>query len=280
MRIKLYPYKVASESARSLKNALIARWALNATPPTVNAPLIITQDSPRTRPSGDVVINWGNSTRPENFEWQSHDLNHPDSVKRAANKLVTLNCLASHDVPTPDFTNDPLEALDWAAHGHTIVIRHRLNAHSGEGIELFTEDDYFAENNMPVAPLYVKYKKKRSEYRVHVFGDDIIDIQEKRKQIALTSDRNELQSKIRSHANGWAFCREDLNIPDNLASIARNAVRALDLDFGAVDIIYNQRENQCYVLEVNTAVGLEGSTVGFYADAITDYVNSLGVSTL
>ena len=278
MRIKLYPYKVASESARSLKNALIARWALNATPPTVNAPLIITQDSPRTRPSGDVVINWGNSTRPENFEWQSHDLNHPDSVKRAANKLVTLNCLAATDVPVPDFTNDIDEAFDWAAHGHTVVIRHRLNAHSGEGIELFTEDDYFADNDMPEAPLYVRYKKKRSEFRVHIFKGRLIDIQEKRKQIAF--DRNDLQSKIRSHANGWAFCREDLDIPTSLVGIARDSVACLGLDFGAVDMIYNQRENQCYVLEVNTAVGLEGSTVGFYADAITDYVNSLGVSTL
>jgi D-alanine-D-alanine ligase-like ATP-grasp enzyme len=37
------------------------------------------------------------------------------------------------------------------------------------------------------------------------------------------------------------------------------------LDFGAVDIIYNAKRNECYVLEVNTAPGLEGTTVEKYA---------------
>jgi len=49
--------------------------------------------------------------------------------------------------------------------------------------------------------------------------------------------------------------------------VALAAVSALGLDFGAVDIIYNEHENQYYVLEVNTAPGLEGTTVEKYAEA-------------
>jgi glutathione synthase/RimK-type ligase-like ATP-grasp enzyme len=48
------------------------------------------------------------------------------------------------------------------------------------------------------------------------------------------------------------------------------AVSALGLDFGAVDIIWNEREDKCYVLEVNTAPGLQGSTLENYANAIME----------
>ena len=43
------------------------------------------------------------------------------------------------------------------------------------------------------------------------------------------------------------------------------AFAASELDFGAVDIIFNERENKAYVLEINSAPGLEGSTIQDYA---------------
>jgi glutathione synthase/RimK-type ligase-like ATP-grasp enzyme len=45
------------------------------------------------------------------------------------------------------------------------------------------------------------------------------------------------------------------------------AVAALGLDFGGVDVIWNERRQMAYVLEVNTACGLEGQTVNDYAEA-------------
>ena len=45
------------------------------------------------------------------------------------------------------------------------------------------------------------------------------------------------------------------------------AVQHVGLDFGAVDIIYNQREDSSYVLEINTAPGLMGTTGERYAEA-------------
>ena len=274
MRIKLYPYKTASVSARTLKDELVRRWQNDLTLGGYNSPLIISDTARRTYPESDVVINWGNSTLPSTFEWLPKDLNHPDAVKRASNKLRTFSGLASAGVPTPQCTTQRNEAITWAFDGYTVVVRHRLNAHSGEGIRLYTPEDYMGGIQISEAPLYVKYKKKRSEYRVHVFNGRVIDVQEKRKQIEF--DRDDFQSKIRSHSNGWVFCREDIQPYSNvLREIALAAIDALVLDFGAVDIIYNQREDSYYVLEVNTAVGLEGSTVSIYAGAITEYVNSL-----
>ena len=95
--------------------------------------------------------------------------------------------------------------------------------------------------------LYVKYIKKKAEYRIHVFNGKIIDIQQKRKR----HEAIEINFQIRSHNNGWV----------------------LGLDFGAVDIIWNEKQQQGYVLEVNTAPGLEGETIINYANAIEELIN-------
>ena len=264
MKIKLYPYNTASASAIALRNALRAESKDS---------LIINENSPRTRPRNDVVINWGNSTAPVGFSWMSHDLNPPSAVAIAANKLHTFNNLLYEDVCVPPFTEDIELANIWVDEGGTVVVRHRLNGHSGVGIELVTHESLHEEDGLPDARLYVLYKKKRSEYRVHVFKNEVIDVQEKRKEREF--DRSNLQSKIRSRSNGWVFCRDNIVEPSELRAVARQSITALGLDFGAADIIYNQREDKCYVLEVNTAVGLEGTTVGIYRDAINNYVRMI-----
>jgi len=120
---------------------------------------------------------------------------------------------------------------------------------------------------LPKAPLYVLYKKKRSEYRVHVFNGQVIDVSEKRKRRGIDRD----DGYIRNLANGWVFCRDGIVEPADLRDLAIRAVQALGLNFGACDIIWNERENKCYVLEVNTAPGLEGTTLQRYVDAIINW---------
>jgi D-alanine-D-alanine ligase-like ATP-grasp enzyme len=44
------------------------------------------------------------------------------------------------------------------------------------------------------------------------------------------------------------------------------AIEACGLDFGAVDIIFNERKQTAFVLEVNTAPGLTGQTVAGYVE--------------
>jgi D-alanine-D-alanine ligase-like ATP-grasp enzyme len=70
---------------------------------------------------------------------------------------------------------------------------------------------------------------------------------------------------VRSYENGWIFAREDVvrNPAAEAAAIA--AVASLGLDFGAVDVIL--REGKAYVLEVNTAPGIEGATLSAYLEA-------------
>jgi len=47
------------------------------------------------------------------------------------------------------------------------------------------------------------------------------------------------------------------------------SVMALGLDFGAVDIVYNENDNKAYVLEINTAPGLSGTTLEKYVEVFS-----------
>jgi hypothetical protein len=125
---------------------------------------------------------------------------------------------------------------------------------------MHNEEDLVEHN----APLYVKYLKKKYEFRVHVFCGEVIDYVEKKAK--LDRDPSTFNEYVRSHANGWMFCRDGVYHSDGVKAEAVKAVSALDLDFGAVDVIIH--EGLPYVLEVNTAPALEGTTLERYAYAI------------
>ena len=248
----LYPYNMWSKSAIDLQEKLLAN--------------IIRVK--RVRPDGNYqpfnshkIINWGNSTTPN---WNNDRiLNSPKSVGIASNKLETFRSLPIN-IPRPDYTDSYNVAREWVEAGDVVLCRTKLNAHSGAGIVIAKTVDDLVQS-----PLYTKYKKKKNEYRVHVFLGTVLDVQEKRRDREAELDAE--QSLIRNHQNGWVFCREDVNRTGALDQIAIDAVRALGLDFGAVDIIYNQREDKYYVLEVNTAPGLSGTTLDKYVEALTNY---------
>jgi hypothetical protein len=206
-----------------------------------------------------LVINWGNSKQPV---WSKEMLNNPDCVAVAKDKINTFISLDAHDVSIPEWTIDSDEARGWVDDNKIVLARTKVDGHSGEGIVILTKEVDFV-----AAPLYTVYKKKRNEYRVHVFLGEVIDVTEKKRELDV--ERGQFENFIRSHKNGWVFCRDGVVVSDDLKSIAIQAINALSLDFGAVDIIYNQHENKYYVLEINTAPALAGTTLDSYVSAIT-----------
>jgi D-alanine-D-alanine ligase-like ATP-grasp enzyme len=57
--------------------------------------------------------------------------------------------------------------------------------------------------------------------------------------------------------------------PQIVVSEARKAMQALELDFGAVDVLYSP-EGGVWVLEVNTCPGLDSGTLQRYVDAFVE----------
>ena len=164
--------------------------------------------------------------------------------------------------------------MGWVSSGNIVFARSALRGRAGSGIIVAGPDvdwDNDKQSAFLNCPLFVKYKKKRKEFRVHVFNGKVIDVQEKRR-VSVERRSEDPDPYIRSHLRGWVFCRDNVVEPDSLRSTALNAVAAFDgLDFGGVDVIWNESEDKCYVLEINSAPGLEGTTLKNYAAQIKTY---------
>lgn len=241
---RIYPYKLASMSARRLKEVLGGGRPL------------LKPDGSYVYQDGDVIINWGNSEVPtwdnDNVRW----LNRPQRVGVASHKLRTLEALREANVPTLEFTTDRRVAQGWMG---DVYVRHRLQGHSGDGIEIVDQD-----TDLPQAPLYTKKIENNGEYRVHVVDGRVIDYRKKSRRVE--DEPTEDQKAIRTLENGWIYRQGDLRRLERIEELAISAINALGLDFGAVDIIQDTDRNE-YVLEVNTAVGLADNTLASYLEA-------------
>lgn len=148
----------------------------------------------------------------------------------------------------------------------TVFARTLVNSTNGQGIVQFEPGIV----DVPMAPLYTEYIPKKSEYRFHVFGGEVIDVQQKRKKHGFESTRD---TRIRNVNNGYVYCRDGINPPNGAADLAIRAVAACGYEYGAVDLIYNEKRDQCYVLEVNSRPGLMGTTLEKYAEALINMYN-------
>jgi glutathione synthase/RimK-type ligase-like ATP-grasp enzyme len=215
-----------------------------------------------------VVINWGNTTTFPNRH-QKRILNQPANIVIASNKRATLIALQAAGVRVPHFASTPEEWNALPKRRNIWVARTILNGSGGAGIVIVREDDSFPENTR----LVTQYIKKLQEFRVHVMNGQVLCIQQKRKESE--AEQTADQKLIRNRDNGWVFARNDIDpLPEDAARQAINAVAALGLDFGAVDLVVGRDDGLAYILEVNTAPGLEGTTVTDYANGFRQHYGS------
>lgn len=252
MRITaLYSYNEFSEGAKDLANAIGVRRIKH-------------EGSKFVGSKDKIVLNWGASVLPPEVA-KCTVINSPHLIGPMSNKLKFFELMDGYDdINIPDWTTDVMVAQGWWGNGDTVVERHKLMGHSGEGIRLASRQ---LGVDISRAPLYTKYVPKKDEYRVHVFKGNSIDVQQKKKRLDFEGEAN---FQIRNHANGFIYARQELDVPEVVVTQAEACAKAAGLDFGAVDIIYNQKLNKAYVLEVNTAPGLAGETVNVYAKAIAE----------
>lgn len=175
------------------------------------------------------------------------------------NKIFQYRWFQEQGIPSLPFTTSQEEAVSWVANGQTVLARCLTRASEGRGIVVL-------EQGVPwvVAPVYTRYIPKKQEFRAHVFKEQVVAVLEKRRKVGAYNGN----SKIRNTANGYVFCSSDVVEPDGIRSLALAASKVTNSDFKGVDIGYNEKKNKLFVIEVNSAPGIEGSNVDKYVEAI------------
>jgi hypothetical protein len=243
MKIRIVPYAKSSKGAKALANRLTE---------------ILGYKVWRGKPKeGFTNLSWGFKSNLSSHQLPEYWVNHPYNVKGATDKRLAFFNWFIEGVPCVPWTTDKTVAQEWVKKSK--VLARTACQQAGSGIKVLEPGD-----EVPDAQLYTKYIPKKQEFRVHVFGGKTILVSEKRKKKGVDSDY-----VIRSNHKGWVFCYKDVNEPDGLRVLGVDAVRALGLDFGAVDIIYNEKQKKLYVLEVNSAPGLCTATLEAYSNAIS-----------
>ena len=180
-------------------------------------------------------------------------------------KLTQYEAYANIGVPSLEYTKDKNIALDWLNNGHVVIARKVLSGSEGNGIVVIK-----SPSEMIDAPVYTKYAKRKQEFRVHVFCNNVVRILEKRKKKGVF----EGNTFVRNTANGYVFCREDVNPwnVEELKELALKARRITRSDFVGVDVGFNDYYKRYFVIETNSAPGIEGSNVNDYVDVISNLI--------
>lgn len=248
----IYSWNSNSESAKALKNIMGITKIKN-------------ENSSFKGSNRKRVINWGSSELPPEV-MKCVVLNEPNSVKISTNKLSFFRKI-SRVQPNiiPDWTEDFETAVAWVAEGSTVCARTVLNGHSANGLIIMEKNNPEGFVN---APLYTKYIPKTEEYRVHVVNGIVIDYQRKTLKREKAESGENINWKIRNLDNGFIYQRENIKLSDEIKNACVRAMDIVDLYFGAVDVVVHNKTGNPYILEVNTAPGLQGTTLENYARAL------------
>lgn len=234
---------------------------------------------------GTIIINWGTGTPGGILDLAikagATVVNTPEAVGNASNKRTFFDMMSKGvDKPrVPPWTTNALEALKWHKAGDEVCARMKLQSHSGEGLLFFS--DHKAElDPLLNAKLFTKYVKKMHEFRVHIVDGEIVDVQKKMLRKTDTAGREvdpkKIDFRVRNLANGFIYGGREGEIPKDVEKQALKAFKLTGLVFGAVDVIYNEKEGKAYVLEVNTAPGLVGTTLENYVASFRKYLEGSG----
>ena len=118
---------------------------------------------------------------------------------------------------------------------------------------------------------YTQLVSKQTEYRVWVFRTKWLATYEKKLEYPNRYGRRGRSKEVWNWSNGFAYKFVDPeDVDPGLKQIAVDAVMAMNLDFGGVDVILGN-DGRYYVLEVNSAPGTQGEA----RQGITSLVNCI-----
>jgi glutathione synthase/RimK-type ligase-like ATP-grasp enzyme len=196
-------------------------------------------------------FNWGCSSA--DLPQDKPVFNKPEAVASVVDKVKFFEEYG--DLAKIPYVTTRQQAVELFARYRRVVCRTVTRGSSGDGIVIATNP-----NELVDAKLYTAYIPKKAEYRVHVVGGEVVAVQQKRARTS--AEMTEAQRLVRNHANGWIYAVDNVDPPSTeLLDACLAIVRESGLDYCGVDCLIASANGKPYILEINTAVGLESPTV-------------------
>jgi hypothetical protein len=179
------------------------------------------------------------------------------------NKLQELELLRAKGATTVPFSRSPMDLV-------APVMGRSLHHTRGNDIVVYRVRPGQLGIRGARHDFYTQLIQKQQEFRIWSFRRTVIGCYEKILSYPNKLGRRGRSREIWNYRNGYAYIfRRPDEIPEALKQLARQAVDAVGLDFGAVDLL-TDRSGRGYVLEINSAPGTEGPRQG-----ITSLVNHI-----
>lgn len=180
-------------------------------------------------------------------------------------KLTQYKFFRKNRLNFPLFTESKEEAIKWMKDWKLqILCRTMLQGQEGHGIIIADTPEQVVD-----AKVYVEYREKNREYRVNLFEGKVVNVREKLKKIGYVPPEH-ADPRIRNIVGGYVYCIPKRLVPDCVLETAIKAAKITDSDIVGVDVAYNSKTQQEFILEVNSAPSLEGVTVTDFANVIVD----------
>jgi hypothetical protein len=210
----------------------------------------------------DKVIRWGNSI-PFNGSFVSY--NSPGAVSISSDKGRFREVMMSNEIPIP--TPYHKDTVNWP-----IVIR-PLHHHAGKHFFVANNALEFKKITSQLSNFYASevYPKQR-EVRVHCCSGKVLLIKEK----PAPKDKNIIAWNFAVNEEAWSTIDRS-NYDPALCKIALDAMKAIDLDIGAVDVMFDpidKSKARYVVCEINTAPSLTDYLSSKYAQYFDFIFNS------
>jgi hypothetical protein len=207
-------------------------------------------------PEGElgVLIRWG-ATAPLGRK-PRRVLNSMKAIVAASNKREALATMRRAGIKVPHIYTNPADPQpgDEVPVAYPLLGRKDHHVGANDIVLCLQARDVMRAKQMGCTH-FSRYIPTKAEYRVHVFGDAIIKTSQKIEIDAAQA----IQPWIRNLGAGYTFRQPEVRLTGASRGMAIDAVHALGLTFGAVDLIVGD-DDQSYVLEVNTAPGLQTDT--------------------
>lgn len=210
--------------------------------------------------SEEVDINWGRATANAKL--------NPD-ISSVTDKRRMRGLFEEKGVPSPRLFTLREVGLQLDEYGDTVKFIGRPDNHTkGRGLWKIRNKRDLRQavrgtRRKRAATHFMEYINAPREYRVHVFLGRSIRISEK------------IFGTTGETAHGKYTTGRPRHEVGHVRQAAKEAVAAVGLDFGAVDVLAD--DDDCWVLEVNSAPGVGGSMPRLYADKFARWREELWI---